>query len=169
MRSDARGDMFDCMGANRISTAVIGLVGLSFVVACSSSKKPQQVEAKEPGNVTLAQPPEQNPRTDGAPPPGTACLSNAECVVSTFSGCCQCCNCTIHPYAVHRDDLARHKRDCSRRRCDLRMCATVDCAPCEPPPADLLAECIKKHCQLAQGPNCGATFNLRARGKLLIL
>jgi hypothetical protein len=84
------------------------------------------------------------------PPPVTLpspdCRSDAECVVTTFAGCCGSC-CPPAPYAI---SAARLEQE--RARCALVDCARPAPCPddCRPPPApgETRAACVSGACRL---------------------
>ena len=48
------------------------------------------------------------------------CATHGDCVITTFSGCCSCCE--VAPHAMLRSELHRQEGSC----------AGADCAPCSP-------------------------------------
>jgi hypothetical protein len=60
--------------------------------------------------------------------PANACKTDAECVLTTFSGCCSCCPCAaIRATTKKKDDE------------DRRVCAYVSCGSCDAPEAGCVA------------------------------
>jgi hypothetical protein len=70
----------------------------------------------------------------------TACKKDAECMLSTFSGCCTCC--PRSPHALLRTALTWHEARCAKVDCP--PCST----PCGPEPAmnGYTAQCLKDAC-----------------------
>ena len=77
-------------------SAFAALSFLALAVACGSSDPPLRTPA-------------------GA---RASCAADADCVVTSSSGCCACCK--DAPHAIPQPEFARKER----------TCAAVDCAPC---------------------------------------
>src|SRR5262245_2937835 len=95
-------------------------VSFALIIACGSSPRP------------------------GRPPSGgyTTCTSDAECVVTTWSGCCACC--PGEPRA-----LPSAKLEDQQKRCAAAACAAcsdrLDC-PKSPPVSAFVARCNEGTC-----------------------
>jgi hypothetical protein len=84
-----------------------------------------------------------------SPPPGrtpsggyTSCTSDADCVVTTFGGCCACCPDT--PRAVPASKLEAQRTSCARADC--ATCSDrIDCPKTEPVSA-FVARCQDGTC-----------------------
>lgn len=111
--------------------------------ACRVVLGPRQPSVAPPAAAPVV--PATNPYARS--PRATQCSSDANCVVSTFSGCCDCCGCTSHAYAVNRDFIRAEHNTCDAVRCDMRRCAAVDCGPC-PTEDHLSARCDRGTCVL---------------------
>jgi hypothetical protein len=61
------------------------------------------------------------------------CATDAECVSSTFAGCCGSC-CPVAPYAISRRRAAIQTQNCARRDCARPSCAGVACIQVVPSP-----------------------------------
>ena len=70
-----------------------------------------------------------------------ACQSDDDCVISTHSGCCDCCGV---PRAVTRANLA--PQDCSTQNCGVVPCDALRCKP-NPDPSTLRAVCRAGTCR----------------------
>jgi hypothetical protein len=82
--------------------------------------------------------------------PEERCTTAAECVVTDFPGCCECCDCA-QPYAIRRDHLQRQRERCSAMDCAPRQeelgCAAEECVPCSSPD-ERTAVCHAGRCEL---------------------
>ena len=58
------------------------------------------------------------------------CASDEDCTVSTFAGCCVCCNCTP-PYAINTNGRQTQNQTCEMVRCI--SCQDTLCEPCAEP------------------------------------
>lgn len=85
------------------------------------------------GQAALAQ--------DEAPKP--ACAVAADCVVTTFSGCCGGCCPSVQ--AMSRRELAAEQRKCASVRCAQKMCAAMVCEE-QPRPETIEAQCRDGRC-----------------------
>jgi hypothetical protein len=74
------------------------------------------------------------------------CQKDADCVLTRFAGCCDCCGCTQKAYAIHSAELAEKQEICSRVRCNMSKCAAVLCAPCPEDPPTGKAACEANRC-----------------------
>lgn len=83
------------------------------------------------------------------PPPGTACGSDAECVISTHACCPDCCG--VAPYAIHVKDLALAARVCAVASCAAPDCAAVRCKSPDPV-RRLRAVCERARCTAVAAP-----------------
>lgn len=82
------------------------------------------------------------PQLRRPPPPPVNCSADADCVLSTFNGCCGSC-CGGDPHAVPRNvnEAAR----CAAVDCAMPDCSAVKCR--QPRPAsDFVAACRASHC-----------------------
>ena len=89
------------------------------------------------------------------PPPtppatGLSCDQDADCVLTTFAGCCSCCPCA--PLRAKRADVDARERE---------TCAVIDCRPCadvkvkcpacqDPEKEGMRARCIDRTCTLVE-------------------
>lgn len=71
------------------------------------------------------------------------CASAADCVITTFSGCCGGCCPSVR--AMARRELAAEERKCASVRCAEKMCAAMVCEE-QPRPETLEAECRAGRC-----------------------
>ncbi len=102
--------------------------------------------------------------TDIAPPPPfkkpmpapVECVADAECVLSTFAGCCGSC-CPADPYAVRRDSTANEP--CGIVMCGPRDCRSERCRPARNV-SELVAACRANRCVAL--PKAQATAQCRA-------
>ena len=80
-----------------------------------------------------------------APPSDRAaqCASNADCVITEFSGCCG--GCCPSARAMAKADLQRAQQRCSVIDCEAPMCAAVVCEK-GPSAASLRAACVENRC-----------------------
>lgn len=79
---------------------------------------------------------------DVAPRPAPGCRGDADCVMSSFQGCCGDC-CPSPPRAWLRSELDRQQRRCAVVDCEAPVC-NVPCAL--PPQEDLVAVCEAGRC-----------------------
>lgn len=104
---------------------------LVFLVACGSST-----------------PTSEEPATDFVAD-SERCESDAECVISDFPGCCDCCSCSS-PYAIRADALEEQQRACESEDCsqehEEQECAIVECQGCPTTHETFDAVCEEGRC-----------------------
>jgi hypothetical protein len=151
------------------------LVALALALACSKPASPPEgapapEPSTEPDPVAEPEPsadpepdpvpgaePDPEPGAEPTPEPGAdpdpsdqvatkTCQKDADCVLTRFAGCCDCCGCTQDAYAIHRTELAEKEKICSRVRCNMSKCAAVLCAPCPEDPPTGKAVCQANRC-----------------------
>lgn len=95
------------------------------------------------------------------PPPTAACESNADCVMTTFAGCCGSC-CPRTPYAISRTQLDQNQRRCAAVDCAAPNCAAVRCAAA-PDISEFRAVCSAGQCvaQRVQAAVCRTDADCR--------
>lgn len=88
------------------------------------------------------------------------CRSNADCVISTFAGCCGSC-CPVQPYATTRETDASRQRRCAVIDCAAPVCGKVKCD--KPRPASSLrAVCEGGRCvAVASSAQCRSDADCR--------
>lgn len=137
--------------------APIFVSALLVVGACKNEPGPSPPHAPVPAvavedasTTATAPAPSSAPRTS-AEPVSDVCRSDADCVLSTFGGCCSNCPC-IEPRAMTRS------RDVGQRN----VCRLVDCLPekVEPHPVcpacvdpvreGMVARCVQSACTLVE-------------------
>jgi hypothetical protein len=135
------------------------------LAACSASRSPTTQTGTEstspPRAAEPTEPTEQHPQLQdpGSPPnePGTvpskvesdrACSRDDECILSTFPGCCSCCQCSP-PHALRADAEQRLHDSCSQIKCEAKSCLTATCVPCGSLAATVRAVCAEGLCSVA--------------------
>ena len=79
--------------------------------------------------------------------PDRACSSDEECILSTFPGCCSCCQCeSLH--ALRADAEHRLQDSCSGIECAAQDCSNADCVPCAEVAAGVRAVCVQGLCSV---------------------
>lgn len=61
------------------------------------------------------------------------CTTDADCVITTFTDCCTCCECARPPYAVNHRKLHTLEAQCAIADCSVGGCNTKRCPPCTTP------------------------------------
>ncbi len=61
------------------------------------------------------------------------CTTDTDCVMTNFTDCCACCECTKPPYAILHKKLHELEARCADTDCALDGCNTKRCPPCTPP------------------------------------
>lgn len=80
------------------------------------------------------------------------CAADADCTITTFSGCCG--GCCPQARAMSKAELAQQQRRCAAVDCEAPMCAAVVCEP--GPAADaLVARCQAGRCVAEEKPPAG--------------
>jgi len=125
---------------------------MAVVAACSASRPTMDQAGAEP---TAQNPPSQDP---GSPPvepsavpsgvdPERACSRDDECILSTFPGCCSCCQCA--PLHALRADAERRWQDsCALEKCAAQDCSAASCVPCGSVAATVRAACVGGLCSV---------------------
>lgn len=127
----------------------------ALLVACPASPPPpppasqslvvDPIPTKPPAPVAseVATPPPPAPAS-------TTCARDDECVVSTFPGCCECCECgPIRAFT--RDAEAERKAACDRKKCDECPKSSPRCAPCKDPAKEgMVARCQSGACVIVE-------------------
>ncbi len=91
--------------------------------------EPQAYVPELQGNPESSdEPAAQKPPADPAEPP--ECAVDGDCILTTFNGCCECCSCTMQPYAAVREEIEERMAICAVKECYDEQCAAVDCPPC---------------------------------------
>jgi hypothetical protein len=135
---------------------------MGVLAACSASPSPTtQTGTESTSPPRAAEPAEQHPQLQdpGAPPeePGAvpskvesdrACSRDEECILSTFPGCCSCCQCSP-PHALRADAEQRLHDSCSQIKCEAKNCLNATCVPCGSLAATVRAVCIEGLCSIA--------------------
>lgn len=90
---------------------------------------------------------------DGGPADGSSgdprsCNADADCVLTTFPGCCSCCPCA--PLRALRTDAeASERARCAEIDCESCAGAKIRCAPCEDPnKRGVVARCVRGTCEV---------------------
>lgn len=113
-------------GARRILALAIMLV---VAAACAGRQtQPPRVFGPMRGE---ASPDGNDPNVD--PADDDVCTSDADCVMTNFTDCCACCECTKPPYAILHKKLHELEARCADTDCALDGCNTKRCPPCTPP------------------------------------
>ncbi len=99
------------------------------------------------------------------------CRGSADCVISTFAGCCGSC-CPVQPYATTRENDAAQQRRCAIVDCAAPACGKVKCDTPRPASA-LRAVCEAGRCvavatggavQCSQDSDCRVDWVVGTRG-----
>jgi hypothetical protein len=81
--------------------------------------------------------------------PEEACDGDDDCVITDFSGCCDCCGCA-YPYAIRADALAAGRARCETFDCTEEWaeqeCAIVQCEGCPVTDERFRAVCSSGRC-----------------------
>lgn len=116
---------------------------LSIVVACS---KPPTQPPRFFG-PTRGEAVDPNPDPPDPPLLGGDCATDADCVMTNFTDCCACCECTKPPYAIAHAKLHEREARCADTDCPLAGCNTKKCPPCTPTSAKAVCEdgqCVER-------------------------
>jgi hypothetical protein len=77
----------------------------------------------------------------------TECQTDADCVMTNFTDCCACCECTKPLYATAHKKLHEQEARCADTDCALDGCNTKRCPPCTPPTTKAVCEegsCVER-------------------------
>ncbi|CAN5205398.1 hypothetical protein BH09MYX1_BH09MYX1_38390 [soil metagenome] len=81
------------------------------------------------------------------PDDGTECSTDTDCVMTNFTDCCACCECTKPPYAIAHKKLHATEARCGDTDCALDGCNTKRCPPCTTPSTKAVCEegsCVER-------------------------
>lgn len=109
----------------------LALLGLVVIAACPAPP-PSTTTSTPPPSMTPA--PTPTPTQSGSTAELTskdACTADADCVITSFSGCCACPGCD-QPAARSSKELAASQKQCELVRCDMDRCKAMLCKAGEP-------------------------------------
>ena len=148
----------------RVAVLLALLLGASSSIgACKDGPPSRAVEiavtppaastTSDAGPATPAGP-STPPATSSAPrsdaPASDTCEKDADCILSTFAGCCSCCPCgALRAMTVSRE--ASMKEACERKDCRSCNDFVGDCLACKDPAKEgMHARCIASACTLVE-------------------
>jgi hypothetical protein len=98
--------------------------------------------------VATAPPPHSSPRPPSGPAT-TVCVTDADCVVTNFPGCCACPQCSKGPpRALTAPALAEEQDSCQTVKCDLNRCALAGMCPPGEDASKFVGRCRASECVL---------------------
>jgi hypothetical protein len=108
---------------------------LAFSRGCGGSSSTEPSASDDPATDFIA--------------PEEACSVDADCVITDFPGCCECCTCSV-PYAIRGDALAQERARCAMMDCapieEEQECAIVECERCPLERRSFEAACRRGRC-----------------------
>lgn len=110
---------------------MLRLASLALVLsACPASPPPPPPRADPPPAPAPTEPP---PAPSGSPALAStdACTTDADCEITTFSGCCACPGCD-QTSVRSKPELAAAQQMCHAIRCDMERCKSMLCKAAEP-------------------------------------
>ncbi len=129
--------------AVRRALAVAG-ASLAVVAACAPAPtQPPRFFGPTRGEPDPSDPPDPPDVPDG----DGECKTDADCVMTNFTDCCACCECTKPPYAILHTKLHALEARCADTDCALDGCNTKRCPPCTPPAAKAVCDegqCVER-------------------------
>jgi len=94
--------------------------------------------------------------TNDPPPASSSCSSDSDCILTTFPGCCACCECG--PLKATTKSIDQEARDnCQRKKCDSCDKKDYKCVPCKDPAKEgMHARCRDNACILVETSSAAA-------------
>lgn len=147
----------------RAAVVLVAVASLAALFACKADTPVAPVAELTP--VASNAPAPLSPRIDASasPPPAASagpatetCQADADCILSTFPGCCVCCPCgPLRAMTASHEAALRHA--CERKDC--RSCQGFEgrCTACvDPAKEGMRARCIDATCTLVETSAPGA-------------
>ena len=135
------------LSAMRVSSLCAMLVDLA---ACKNDAPPAPATPQSSAPIATVPVASASVAPLGPPLVSSSCASDSDCLLTTFPGCCACCECG--PLKAITKSMDRAARDaCELKKCDSCDKKDYKCTPCKDPAKEgMHARCRDNACILVE-------------------